>query len=842
MNFKTTYILFGVLALLLAVAAFSLLTGPKPGEEGLLLSDFKRANIQAKDVTRVVIERKLPTESRMVFVRVDKDRWKLEEPYPGRVDSMQIENLINDLLSARKETKNVDLTSNLSQFGLDLPAVTVRLVTPERDAVVNLGKLSFGSADSAVVYATSSENPKQPAAVRRSSLGSLLKDNPGAQTAGDLVRSVGDFRPRNLILDRVGNAVGVVKTVRLKGDKGEIVINKTSDGRWQYEKPPGFGDADVDGDTAVGAGGDTTPSGVRPLLDAISRIQGTSGDDTIENVTDFAQYGLAPGKEAGPKIEIVRDNPAGSDSPAITETLSIGKKEDKGDKVYVRPGDETAVVKVSASAIEPITKLLEKPAALRDRNLLAVAATAADGVDVQVGSDPPLELRKVGEPPAWRIFNADGSSVPANAQAVMTLLNGLGAKRSVKDFPEKGASETALGFDHPSATVTLWVGGILPKEKDDGEKEGDQGKAKEKGKSEKEEKVGSQKPKMKDPTAKLIFGKTDKDLLYVRRVVNGVSTDLALAESVLAVVRRGRLDYLDTVLPSFVVDQATKLSFTAGGETVVVEKQKKDDKAPETWVILQPSNLAGRPADLFKIRRILGDLAGIKAERLWAEKATDKELERFGLKPPKATAVVTLKEGDNKERTYLFGNDGDDKTTVYAKQGERDLVFAARKSVVEALQQADVADPTIFTLDLSKVRGMKLTGWKEFSVNGQPQTLDLERKVANDWAVKGSGGYKLSSAASEAFLLALQTVRAEKVVAYKSGPKPEHKLTPDAGALVVELTVEGEREPITLAIGALDADGKNYFATSNKLPGDVFLLSKDRFEKYKTKPNAFAAE
>src|SRR4051812_15735627 len=192
MNFKTTYILFGTLALLLVIAAFSLLTGPKPGEEGVLLTDFKRSNIQAKDVIRVVIERKLPTESRIVFVH-DKDRWKLEEPYTGRVDSTQVEGLINDLLNARKETKNVDLTNNLSQFGLDQPAVTIRLVTGDRDAVVNLGKLSFGSADSAVVYVTTSENAKQPAAIRRSSLGSLLKDNPNAQTAGDLLRTVSDF-------------------------------------------------------------------------------------------------------------------------------------------------------------------------------------------------------------------------------------------------------------------------------------------------------------------------------------------------------------------------------------------------------------------------------------------------------------------------------------------------------------------------------------------------------------------------------------------------------------------------------------------------------------------------
>ena len=143
-----------------------------------------------------------------------------------------------------------------------------------------------------------------------------------------------------------------------------------------------------------------------------------------------------------------------------------------------------------------------------------------------------------------------------------------------------------------------------------------------------------------------------------------------------------------------------------------------------------------------------------------------------------------MKDGDKtQDFNYLFGIEGDDKATVYAKLGDRDLVFAVRKSIFDALQNPDLVDPTVFTLDLSKVRGMKLTGWKEFSVNGQPQTLDLERKVANDWTVKGAGGYKLSSSAAEAFLLALQSVRAEKVVVFKTGPKPEQKLTADAGAL-----------------------------------------------------------
>ena len=35
---------------------------------------------------------------------------------------------------------------------------------------------------------------------------------------------------------------------------------------------------------------------------------------------------------------------------------------------------------------------------------------------------------------------------------------------------------------------------------------------------------------------------------------------------------------------------------------------------------------------------------------------------------------------------------------------------------------------------------MKLTGWATLNVERKPQTLDLERKGANNWSVEGPGG------------------------------------------------------------------------------------------------------
>jgi hypothetical protein len=410
-----------------------------------------------------------------------------------------------------------------------------------------------------------------------------------------------------------------------------------------------------------------------------------------------------------------------------------------------------------------------------------------------------------------------------------------------------------MGFDKPTATVTLWVNGIVPEEKKPEEKK-DEGKDKAKDAKPEEKKDGDRgkdaakpqaakepaKPKMKEPTVKLVFGKRDKDLLYVRRLSGGTKADLAVPAILQERVTRGRIDYLDPTLPSFVASQAVKLSFNRGDEQWVIEKQAAKDSTPERWVVQKPDAYAGRTADGAKVVQILAELSGLRAERLWSEHPGDKELERYGLKPPKVQATVELKEGADKARAYQFGVETDDKSGVYAKQGERDLAFIARKGVPDAVTQGELLDPTVFRLDLAKVQGVKVTGWKD--VVGTEMTLDMERKGTNNWAMKGGSSFKLSPPQAESFLNGLATVRAESFVAFKTGPKPEHKLSPAEGALQVEITVDGEKGPVTLTFGAATPDGKSYYAQSSKLPGDVFTLPKETFEKWKARPTVFSSE
>ena len=96
------------------------------------------------------------------------------------------------------------------------------------------------------------------------------------------------------------------------------------------------------------------------------------------------------------------------------KSITVGKKEDKGDKVFVRPGNEQVVAKVPANLIEPIRKVIADPAALRSRALIPGGTAGLDALDIVVGGDPPIELRKL--PDGWKLFGAAGEPKAANAR------------------------------------------------------------------------------------------------------------------------------------------------------------------------------------------------------------------------------------------------------------------------------------------------------------------------------------------------------------------------------------------------------------------------------------------
>src|SRR5262245_4392735 len=118
MNFKTTYILFGVLLVLLAVFGVTQLAGLRnTGDKSAsVLPSAQKAKVQARDIESVEIDRQRPKAEKLVFYKDDAG-WHLKEPNV-RVDSYPVERLIDQVLRARVDEK-ADVPDSLAAAGLD---------------------------------------------------------------------------------------------------------------------------------------------------------------------------------------------------------------------------------------------------------------------------------------------------------------------------------------------------------------------------------------------------------------------------------------------------------------------------------------------------------------------------------------------------------------------------------------------------------------------------------------------------------------------------------------------------------------------------------------------------
>src|SRR5207249_2180011 len=158
--------------------------------------------------------------------------------------------------------------------------------------------------------------------------------------------------------------------------------------------------------------------------------------------------------------------------------------------------------------LEPLQKVLENPSLLRDRDLVRVEQFRADAIVVK-NDHGTMELFKPQDAIQWKLYR-DGKAQTADDTEVNGLLAALTAKRQIQSFPDPKTDEKTLGFDPPSAVVSLWEDGIKKDEKKD---ETNEKKTTEKEeKKEPEKKDANARPKLKSdkPTVKLTFGKRDK--------------------------------------------------------------------------------------------------------------------------------------------------------------------------------------------------------------------------------------------------------------------------------------------------------------------------------------------
>ncbi|HMF12980.1 MAG TPA: DUF4340 domain-containing protein, partial [Gemmataceae bacterium] len=716
---------------------------------------------------------------------------------------------------------------------------------------LNVGKQGEGSDP--YVYVTTSSRPKEPVAVKKSNLRSVFQ-------------TVNDYRSRSLV------AVNDLDVDRLElspaGKKEPLVLAKKDAGHWTFEKPAGYGEADYDGETPKFPSTDkgNKITGVRELLRDVTDLKVENQNDFVaDNVSAHDlkdKYGLDASSPATLKIVVASSKKTpDEDKTTTTETLLVGKKvpEDKPEKkdekkedkketkkeeqkpepaksehYYARLESENSVVKLSGKSVDALVAAAGDPDTLRDRDLAHFDRDKVDAIQVE-NAEGTIKLYKIDG--TWKLWR-DKSGASTEKTAVDGLLGSFDPKREgrrrVDSFPTVKPEEAGTEKNARLAVVSLWEDGLKKQEKSDAP------------------------PELKDantPTVRLTVGKQLKDrgLVYVLRDAPAAKESRVLLvkdkdgakEGLADRVTSGPLSYLDRKVPTYsLLDGATvkQIELTRPGETFQLQsaKSEKSDKPGllDTWKFTAPKDLESRPADSFAVRSIEFGMQGLSPLRVAAEKADDKQLEGFGLKPPQYQVTITVAGKEDKEEkyTYLFGKEAPDKSGVFAKSDKTDLIYVVPSAALTPLQ-AELQDKTLLTFDVDKVKGLKLSGWK--NIVGSVQTIDLERKTSKSWVAKSPSGYDVDPTVAESFLQMLANLKTTKFL--KGPAKPEYGLDPAKSntTLTVEIFMEGDKPPLVLTIGSLSAADNAYYATTGSVKDQVALVPKDSFERVLAKPVYF---
>jgi hypothetical protein len=838
MSFKTTYILFGVFCLLLLAFGVALwLSPPEDISEFVLPSMHSAAHpLKPEDVEVVEIERNRPTAEKLVFTRdPETKKWRITEPHSYRADAFAVDDLVRQVYSSSRDPRSENLT-DFGKAGLQPPAEVITLKKGGETKTLSVGDQSPGT-ESAVLYVTSSDRPKEVLAVRKRDLDAVLKP-------------LADFRSKDLLS---GSPSDIQSLTLSAGAKGPIELKKAGDAadRWVYVQPP-YGRANTD---SAGAAADTTkaPGDVQALLSDLTGLRVENSSDFVSDDTqDLAKYHLDP-KSNPLKVVIDRTDEISTSTPAGEEPkkerktsqhilwVGVAKKvDDKSDQYYAMLDDEKSVVKVSAKKVEPLMKLLDNVGALRDKNLVDTGGfKKIDAIDVKNTygllefrhpSESTPDFRQGSENRGWKLYR-DDKAQSVDEQAIGQLISQLTQKNVVERFIDDPKQKAQLGLDKPDIVVTVWLESLARPEEAKADK--DKGKDVEKKAS---------KPKLKEgskPAVTLRFGHKVGNAVAVERQFGDepAGTIVEVPDRVLDQVRKSPLDYLDRELPKFSTGfegfkDVTKVLIQRGSDTVEVAR----DKPELPWKITKLPEKTAQTADAHAVEDLLRSLNDLKPARLVAEKATAAQLDEYGLKAPANKVVVTLtRDGKPQTFEYAFGKDAG-QGMLYAKASASDLVVTVPSSVLGTLGK-ELQDLTVFHFDVAKVNEVKMTGWQE--VLGGPGELLLKRKDGA-WVVeKSPTKLDLNAEKLDAFLRELSQLRAERFVAHKATPSPDQGLDVAKGGFAVEVKVEGDKQPFTVTVGKPDG-ANSYFATSDRLPGDIFDVPKRIFEGPRSKPAYFS--
>ncbi|NBO91443.1 MAG: DUF4340 domain-containing protein [Planctomycetia bacterium] len=702
MNFKTTYFLFGLLALMFLALAVSLfLTPPEATRAGYLFPSMhvEGTKLETDAIDRITIERKSPSASTIVAEK-DGKNWRIVQPKTMAADKASLESLLFNLRGAKFDAEAK--TPSWSSAGLNAPSRIITLEGSKRKFVLTIGEVTEGE-DRGYAYAESSERKGQVLTIRKTDIRTALEELPhfrGKELLGDTTD-----------INRLKLALGKKTPLELKRDKGI----------WSFVSPTAFGEAE--------------PTDVLTILAGlnITHVDEKNSDFVKDGETDLAKYNLDPAQADVLRIEVWHDQ---SQAAAV-----VGTSKKEGEKYFAAIDDPTSktrdIVKVAAGNVDKIVKWLDDPSSLRNKNLVKLQGNP-DAVDV-TNTFGLLEFRHADPVGDWKLYRGS-SPGKVDPLEVRKLIDGLNRKDQVTGFPDP-SKRKELGIDRPDAVVVkVWADSL-----------------------EKPEAGKTERPVFKKdakPVAELRFGLIQGDSVAVERKWGDVTSLVLVPKELLATVQQRPLDYYDRNVPPFnsgsAEENVIRVEIVRPGESYEVAREK----ATGPWKIVKPDALKGRTANEEVLRSLLSDLNRIMAKEIVAEKADPMDLAKdYDLeKPPLRVVITQTKDGKEVKQSFDFGKEKPGKG-VYAKLGDNPAIYVV-DSAVTAATKKDLRDPTVLAFEMDAVSSVTFSGWQK--VVGSVLTRKIDRK-GTTWETSDKD-IKLDTDKVENLIRSLTRLQAEKFV------------------------------------------------------------------------------
>ena len=396
MRFRTTLVLFGVLALL--SLAYYFLEVRKAGKE----AETKLISFQEEDVSAFSIRR---GESFMTLQRGESG-WRMSEPVEDKADEKEVIALLGNVIRATVE-RTLDHGGDLADFGLEDPPIvlTVHLKEQETPLILEMGITTPAGSS---VY------------TRRQGEEKIL-------LAPDTVKASLDkdayaFRSKVPL----SFAQEAVKTMDLRTDSLRARLERQENGQWQITEP-----IQVAADSGK----------VSNLLRSLAQDQIAAFPE--KPPASLKTLGLDP-----PRGEIRLSLDGGAEATLFlgTQEKAAGKKKKEGG-IYARRSGEEHVLVFKETFVNEMPKQV---ADLRDRSLLALDREHVHGIELHTPRGRTLLSRAEDD---WRIEEPEEAS--ADQRMVHDLLWELTSTR-VKEFVDDNPKTLkTYGLDAPPVTVRL---------------------------------------------------------------------------------------------------------------------------------------------------------------------------------------------------------------------------------------------------------------------------------------------------------------------------------------------------------------------------------------------------